>query len=52
MSRWTGDSKESSGQVVLRHGPLGSGPPREEKEKQNKRGRIKGSILKFTQDTG
>jgi hypothetical protein len=45
-SRWTGDSKESSGQVVLRHGPQGSGPPREGRTE-----RVRGSILKFTQDT-
>ena len=49
MTRWTGDSKESSAQVVLRHGPRaqvfweGSESGRE---------RIRGSILKFTQDTG
>jgi hypothetical protein len=34
MTRWTGDSKESSGQVVLRHGSI---PPREEREKKRDR---------------
>jgi hypothetical protein len=40
MTRWTGDSKESSGQVVFREG------------RERERKRIRGSILKFTQDTG
>ena len=38
-TRWTGDSKESSGQVVLKHGPKSLE-------------RIRESILKFPQDTG
>ena len=46
MTRWTGDSKESSGQVVLRHGP------RAQVREKRKREGIRGSILKFTQDTG
>ena len=45
MARWTGDSKESSCQVVLRHG---HGLRSSDAEKE----RIRGSILKFTQDTG
>ena len=63
MTRWTGDSKESSGQVVLRHGPRAQvlrekrerkreREREKEKEKVRKRERIRGSVLKFTQDTG
>jgi hypothetical protein len=44
MTRWIRDSKESSGQVVLRHGPRA--------QVLRERERIRGSILKFTQDTG
>ena len=40
----TGDSKESSGQVVLRHGP------RAQVLREGER--IRGILLKFTQDTG
>ena len=32
MTRWTGDSMESSGQVVLRHGPRSS--ERSERERE------------------
>jgi hypothetical protein len=42
MTRWIGDSKMSSGQEVLK----GREVLREGRE------RIRGSILKFTQDTG
>ena len=48
MTRWTGDSKESSGQVVLRHGPRAQVL----RERKKERGRELESILKFTQDTG
>ena len=47
MTKWTGDSKESSGQLVLRHGPRAQ-VLREGRERE----RIRGNILKFTQDTG
>jgi hypothetical protein len=50
MARWTGDSKESSCQVVLRHGPRAQ-VLRERKGKKEKE-RIRESIFKFTQDTG
>jgi hypothetical protein len=33
MTKWTGDSKESSGQVVLRHGPRAQ-VLREKREKE------------------
>jgi hypothetical protein len=42
-TRWTGDSQESTGQVVLRHGPRAQ----VEREKERKREKI----LKYTQDT-
>ena len=65
-ARWTGDSKESSGQVVLRHGPraqvlqekerkkVGKKERKTErkKEREKERERIRESILKFTQDAG
>ena len=44
----TGDSKESSCQVDLRHGPR----PQVCQERERKKERIRESILKFTQDTG
>ena len=47
-ARWTGDSKESSCQVVLRQGPRAQVLREREGEKE----RIRESILKFTQDTG
>ena len=50
MARWIGDSKESSCQVVLRHGPRAQ--VLREREKERGKERIRGSILKFTQDTG
>ena len=46
MTRGTVDSKESSGQVVLRHGT------RAQVLRERKRERKIESILKFTQDTG
>ena len=49
MTRWTGDSKESSGQVVLVHGARAQVL---QEKRARKRERIRGSILKFTQDTG
>jgi hypothetical protein len=66
MTRWTGDSKESSGQVVLRHGPRAEvlllrererererkKERKKEREKKRESERIRESILKFTQDTG
>ena len=48
-ARWTGDSKESSCQVVLRHGPRAQDLP--EREKGREKERIRESTLKFTQDT-
>ena len=51
MTRSTGDSKASSGQVVLRHGPRAQ-VLLEKRERKRERERIRGSILKFTQDTG
>ena len=48
MARWTGDSKESSCQVVLRHGRRAQVL----RERDRKKERIRESILKFTQDTG
>ena len=47
MTRWTGDSQESSGQVVLRYDPRAQVLREGEKERE----RIRASILKFTQDT-
>ena len=47
-ARWNGDSKESSFQVVLRHGPRAQVLRERERQKE----RIKESTLKFTQDTG
>ena len=37
MSRWTGDSKESSGKVVLRHGPRAQVFREKERKKERKR---------------
>ena len=50
MARWTGDSKESSCQVVLRHGPRAQVLRDRERKKERKKERIRESILKFTQD--
>jgi hypothetical protein len=54
MARWTGDSKESSCLVVLRHGPRAQVLRERDrkKEREKERERIRESILKFTQDTG
>ena len=38
-ARWTGDSKESSCQVVLRHGPRAQVPRERERKKERKRER-------------
>jgi hypothetical protein len=46
----SGDSKESSGQVVLRHGDMAQ-VLQEKRKREKERERIRGSILKFTQDT-
>ena len=37
MARWTGDSKESSSQVVLRHGPWAQVLREREKEREKER---------------
>ena len=37
MARWTGDSKESSCQVVLRHGPRAQVLRERERKKERKR---------------
>ena len=41
MTKWTGDSKESSGQVVLRHGPRAQVLREREREKERKKEREK-----------
>ena len=41
MTRWTGDSKESSGQVVLRHGPRAQVLRERERKKERKKEREK-----------
>ena len=46
-ARWTGDSKESSCQVVLGHGPRAQVLREKEREKE----RIRERTLRFTQDT-
>jgi hypothetical protein len=46
MARWTGDSKESSCQVVLGHGPRAQVL----REKERKKERIRERTLRFTQD--
>ena len=46
MARWTGDSKESSCQVVLGHGPRA-----QVRERERKKERIRERTLIFTQDT-
>ena len=48
MARWTGDSKESSCQVVLGHGPRAQ-VLRDKKEREKER--IRERTLRFTQDT-
>jgi hypothetical protein len=51
-ARWTGDNKESSCQVVLRHGPTAQVLQERERKKEREKERIRESTLKFTQDTG
>ena len=52
MARWTGDSKESSCQVVLGHGPRAQVLRKKDRKREREKERIRESILKFTQDTG
>ena len=52
MARWTGDSKEASCHVVLRHGPRAQVLQERERQREREKKRIRESILKFTQDTG
>ena len=50
MTRWTGNgvSQESSGQVVLRHGPMAQVLWERRERKRDRDGRIRGSILVHT----
>ena len=46
MTMWTGDSKESSGQVVLRHGPRAQVLREKRERKREKRDReLEGAYL-------